>query len=79
MGPAIEAADPPRPRLRRSEVSSRIVQGVIEELIRGVGYVALRLVTVGRYRGGEDSRLAEGAIGFALVVVVAYVVYAAAA
>jgi hypothetical protein len=55
------------------------MQLVIEELIRGVGYVALRLVTVGRYRGGEDSRLAEGAIGFALVVVVAYVVYAAAA
>ena len=46
------------------------MQLVIEELIRGVGYVALRLVTVGRYRGGEDSHLAEGAIGFALVVVV---------
>jgi hypothetical protein len=55
------------------------VQGVIEELIRGVGYVVLRLLTVGRYRGGEDSRLAEGAIGFALVVVVAYLIYAAGA
>ena len=51
------------------------MQGIIEELIRGVGYAALRLVTVGRYRGGDDSRLAEGAIGFGLVVVVAYVVY----
>jgi hypothetical protein len=55
------------------------VQGVIEELIRGVGYIALRLLTVGRYRGEEDSRLAEGAIGFGLVVVVAYLVYAVAA
>ena len=55
------------------------MQGVIEELIRGVGYVALRLVTLGRYRGGEDSRLAEGAIGFGLVVVVAYAIYAVAA
>lgn len=52
----------------------RGVQGVIEELIRGVGYVALRLVTAGRFRGGEDGRLAEGAIGFGLVVV-AYLIY----
>jgi hypothetical protein len=52
------------------------VQAVIEEVIRGVGYLALRLVTVGRYRGGEDSRLAEGAIGFGLVVAVAYLIYA---
>jgi len=52
------------------------LQGVIEELIRGVGYAALRLVTVGRYRGGEDSRLVEGAIGFGLVVVVAWIIYA---
>ena len=51
------------------------MQGVIEELIRGIGYVALRLATMGRYRGGEDSRLAEGAVGFGLVVVAAYVVY----
>lgn len=52
------------------------MQGVIEDLIRGVGYVALRLVTVGRHRGGEDSRLSERAIGFGLVVGVAYLIYA---
>ena len=51
------------------------MQDVIEELIRGIGYVALRLVTFGRYRGGCDSRLAEGAIGFGLVVVAAYLIY----
>jgi hypothetical protein len=55
------------------------MQDVIEELIRGVGYFALRLVTFGRYRGGRDSRLAEGAIGFALVCAVSYVIYAAGA
>ena len=52
-----------------------VMQDVIEELIRGIGYFALRLVTLGRYRGGCDSRLAEGAIGFGLVVVAAYLIY----
>ena len=52
------------------------MQGIIEELIRGVGYVALRLVTFGRYRSGHDSRLAEGAIGFGLVIVAAFLIYA---
>ena len=51
------------------------MQDVIEELIRGIGYLALRLVTFGRYRGGRNSRLAEGAIGFGLVVVAAYLIY----
>lgn len=52
------------------------MQDLIEEMIRGVGYLSLRVVTLGRYRGGSDSRLAEGAIGFGLVVVAAYLVYA---
>jgi hypothetical protein len=52
------------------------MQSIIEELIRGVGYFALRLVTFGRYRSGEDSRLAEGAIGFGLVIVAAFLIYA---
>ena len=52
------------------------MQDVIEELIRGVGYVALRVLTFGRHRATADSRLAEGAIGFGLVCAVAYVIYA---
>lgn len=52
------------------------MQELIEEMIRGFGYLALRFVTFGRYRGGSDSRLAEGAIGFGLVVVAAYLIYA---
>ena len=55
------------------------MQYIVEELVRGVGYVALRLLTFGRYRGTADSRLAEGAIGFGLVCVAAYVIYAAGA
>jgi len=52
------------------------MQDVIEELIRAIGYGALRLVTLGRYRSEAHSGLAEGAIGFGLVVLVAYAVYA---
>ena len=52
------------------------MQGIIEELIRGAGYAALRLVSFGRYRSGQDSRLAEGAIGFGLVIVAAFLIYA---
>ena len=73
---SIVRAGPQRFHGRNPVDSCKSVQGIIEELIRGVGYFALRLLTFGRYRGGEDSRLAEGAIGFGLVVVVAYLVYA---
>jgi hypothetical protein len=49
------------------------MQGLIEDAIRFVGYLALRIVTVGRYRGGkEDDRLAEGALGLATVTVGIY-------
>jgi hypothetical protein len=53
------------------------MQDVIEELIRGVGYLALRLVTLGRYHGGRaGDRLPEGALGFVLVVALVYAAYA---
>jgi hypothetical protein len=52
------------------------MQAIIEELIRGVGYFALRLVTLGRYRSRGESRLAEGAIGFGIVCGIAYVMVA---
>ena len=55
------------------------MQELIEESIRGIGYGALRLITLGRYKGGRDAdRLAEGAIGFALVLGAAWRVYAVA-
>jgi hypothetical protein len=52
------------------------MQDIIEGLIRGVGYLALRLVTFGRYRSSRDSHLSEGAIGFGLVALFAYLLYA---
>jgi hypothetical protein len=49
------------------------MQDLIEEAIRGVGHVALRLGTLGRYRGGDASGyLVEGAVGFGLVLPVMY-------
>jgi hypothetical protein len=52
------------------------MQELIEELIRGVGYVALRLATFGRYRGGgQNDRLAEGAIGFGLILAAGFLFY----
>jgi hypothetical protein len=47
------------------------VQDVLQEIIRWLGWAALKLLTLGRYRGGLPAdMLAEGAIGFALIVAV---------
>jgi len=52
------------------------MQELVEELIRWVGYGGLRLVTLGRYRGGtENDRLSEGAVGFGIVIGFAYLTY----
>jgi hypothetical protein len=52
------------------------MQNVIEEAIRWLGWSALRLITLGRYRGGLDTdRVAEGAIGLGIVVGAAYLSY----
>lgn len=46
------------------------MQALIEETIRLVGYVVLRALSLGRYRGGkENDRLAEGALGLATLAV----------
>ena len=53
------------------------MQELIEEAIRWVGYLSLRVITLGRYvGGGSKDRLSEGAIGFALVALVSYVIVA---
>lgn len=53
---------------------------LIEELIRGLGYVALWLVSAGRYRGGSAGyRLREVALGLVLVGLGVYATYALAA
>ena len=41
------------------------MQGVVEELLRWLGYAALRVLTFGRYRGGaEGDRLGEGLLAW---------------
>lgn len=53
------------------------MQDTIEEVIRLLGYLTLRVVTLGRYRGGRSSdRLPEGAIGFAVVAGLFWLTYA---
>ncbi len=53
------------------------MQDIIEELIRWVGYAGLRLVTLGRYRGGTmTDRLLEGAVGLGIVVGLTCLTYA---
>jgi hypothetical protein len=52
------------------------MQDVIEEIIRWLGYGALWLVTLGRYRGGgREDRIAEGAVGLGIIVGSTYLVY----
>jgi hypothetical protein len=62
------------PSPRRADAA---VQDVVEELIRWIGYTALRLVTFGRYRGGtRNDRLPQGAVGLGIVAGLTYLVYA---
>lgn len=53
------------------------MQSLIEETIRLIGWGALKLVTLGRYKGGQASDVvAEGGLGFAIVVGAAIVIAA---
>ena len=50
------------------------MQELIAELIRWVGYLVLRILTLGRYRGGgAANELREGAFGLAIIALVTYV------
>jgi hypothetical protein len=52
------------------------MQEIIEEVVRWIGYAALRLVSLGRYRGGGTAdRLSEGAIGLGVIVGLASLTY----
>ena len=52
------------------------MQQIIEEVVRWLGFGILRVVTLGRYRGGKESdQLPEGAIGLAAIIGTAFVVF----
>jgi hypothetical protein len=45
------------------------MQLLIEDGIRGLGWIALKLATLGRYRSGrEQDRLFEGGVGLGIIV-----------
>ena len=49
------------------------MQELIAELVRWLGYVVLRAVTLGRYTGGTSGdELREGAFGLVLIALVTY-------
>ena len=52
------------------------MQELIAELIRWLGYLVLRIVTLGRYAGGKtDDELREGAFGLVVIAAVMFAVY----
>ena len=52
------------------------MQTVIEEAIRWIGYLVLRIVTLGWYRGGKPAdQLPEGAIGLVTLALVTYLAF----
>jgi hypothetical protein len=52
------------------------MQELLAELIRWFGYLALRIITLGRYTGGKTSdEVLEGAFGLLVIAAVAFVVY----
>ena len=52
-----------------------IVEGVIQDGIRWLGVVVLKLVTLGRYRSDESRLLIEGGTGVAFIVGVTWIFY----
>ena len=56
------------------------MQELLAELVRWLGYLVLRMITLGRYVGGKTSdEIPEGAFGLAVIVAVTFVVYTLAA
>ena len=53
------------------------VQGLVEDLIRGLGWASLKILTAGRYKSASDSAayLFEGALGLLIVACVVVAVY----
>ena len=52
------------------------MQAVVEEAIRWIGYLVLRIVTLGWYRGGKaGDQLPEGAIGLVTLALVTYLAF----
>jgi hypothetical protein len=51
------------------------MEDAIEEGVRMVGVVTLKVLTLGRYRADRASRLAEGAIGLGVIALLMWLGY----
>jgi hypothetical protein len=51
------------------------MEDAIEEGVRIIGVVTLKVVTLGRYRADDASRLPEGAIGLGVIAVFMWLGY----
>jgi hypothetical protein len=47
--------------------------GVVEDVVRGVGYGVLKLVTCGTYRSGDNGLFLEGCVGVLLLATLFFV------
>lgn len=54
---------------------SGVDQWLVEDLVRGVGFGVLKLVTAGAYRSGDDGLLLEGCTGLLVVASPLYFLY----
>jgi hypothetical protein len=52
------------------------MQELIGDLIRGLGYLTLKIITLGRYRSRGHAEVAEGAIGLAVIAGAMWLGYA---
>lgn len=54
---------------------SGVDQALVEDLVRGVGYSVLKVVTAGTYRSGGNGLLLEGCTGLLVVAAFFYFFY----
>ncbi len=54
---------------------SGVDQALVEDLVRGVGYGVLKLVTAGTYQSGDNGLFLEGVTGLMVVAALFYLLY----
>ena len=54
-------------RAGKGMLRSDVVDNLVDDVVRGVGYGVLKLVTLGRYRSGGNGLFLEGCVGLLLL------------
>jgi hypothetical protein len=52
-----------------------VAQEVVGDLVRGAGYVVLKLATAGRYRNGGNGLMLEGSVGLLVTASLFFISY----